>query len=203
MKKIIVVGNSHAAVLANMWDHSGSKIGIAEVDPTIYVSWIIPWGAWSVGEETLGRVYELVRDILDEETTILFFLGSPDIRNNLVKHNNTEEVVEFYVKSIEKYFSKFPVKVGFIDPLPVTDDPEFLNNDDYLRSFGGTGSPEEKFTHYALFKKKLREISNIHVSIDEVLLNERLTKNESDDGCHLKMSKNYQILEILRKKFLD
>lgn len=203
MKKVIVVGNSHAAVLANMWDHGNNKIGIAKATENIYACWQIPWGSWGIKNKDIDPVFDKIKNLLDDETIVLFFLGSSDIRNNLVKYKNVEEVVEAYVSVVEGYFSSLPGKVGFIDPVPTTNDSVFLNNEEYLKSFGGYGTPAEMAIQYNLFKKALKIKSKIHLSIDRIVGGTSIRKTHSDDGCHLNINKNAELLRLLQKRFIS
>jgi hypothetical protein len=202
MNNIVILGNSHAAVLANNWNHGSDVLGFKEVRENLYVSWMIPWGCWGINNDFLDRAMGPTKHLIDRETLVLFYLGSADIRNNLAIHKNTEQVVSEYVDMVTEYFSSFSCSVGFIDPVPICIDDIFWNNPNYVSSFGGRGSIKEQLKQHAIFKEVLRKKSKLCISLDDIVSDSGIRRDESDDGCHLNMSKNEQLINKIVNLFI-
>ena len=186
----IIIGNSQTSALADFWDHSVGTQKNKWVSENINCVWKIPFGCWPLIQDNLDEFP------INEESTLLFYLGSSDIRNNLVKHDNTTKLVNLYVDWATSYANKFKSKVGFIHPVPVSIEPIFWDDDTW--QYRGNGSKEEQVYQYYEFIKELDKISDFTISIiNNVINSDTLTLNDTTDGCHLNFEKNRKLLGII------
>ncbi len=197
MKKIFIIGNSHAAALADNWDHDGQPSGIVEILENIFCVWNIPLICHNLTVKDLNNALDV--NLISKEDLVLFYAGSHDVRYNLVKYNNAAEVAKHYYNVANEYLKQVGCSFGFIDPVPVISDNTFF---DESHGWWGFGTREEILNQYDIFCNTLLDMSTININLQKSILSgSLLMPNESMDGCHLNYEKNRLLLEEV-KKFL-
>ena len=200
---IIVIGNSHVSGLAGNWEHEKYVSGTKAISENIFCIWKIPFHCWDISQEVIGSVVENSLDLFSKNTIVLGFLGSYDIRNNLSKHKNAKEVAKKYAENFKNYFEKYECKVGFILPVPVTNDRFFFERDPNYNMWGN-GSREEILEQYNIFVEELKIHSKIIIPIVGNLIDsDFLSAQDSIDGCHLGPEKNYELVEQISNLIIN
>lgn len=181
----LIIGNSHASSLAGNIDHEHNLSGFQQISDDIFTLWHIPFQCWNITEEIIHDKIKICHEKIDENTLILGYLGSSEIRETLSKYKNAKDIAEKYAETFLKYFSKYSCRVGFIDPVPVANDLYFFERDINYDKWGN-GSREEIQEQYDIFVKELDKYSDIRIKlVNNIIPSNFLTKHESHDGCHL------------------
>lgn len=192
--KAFVIGNSHAATLSGMqFGYENTPIGLFYQD-NVWALWNIYISAYNVEEYNIEQMLDVVKSEIDENSILLGYLGSSDIRNNLLLKNNTNEVANNYISVFEKVAKKYKLKLGFIDPVPMPNDTYFFEKDSNYNKWG-EGSREEILAVYKEFISVLHRSNYINIPN---IGKDFIDRNDSWEGCHLNPERSNEILSKIK-----
>lgn len=163
----LIIGDSHAGTLLQAFRGKlpSGRPALFEDMLTVRVCKIGGKSAYSLDYDEIGHIPNIDGQI------ILAYFGECDIRNNLPKYDNAEEVVDIYIKKTQDKFSNN--EIYFIQPAP-----QHIDNIESRFSFEDRYVQQGKFYH-ALLSRDIKVIK-----INDWLGKNILTKSDSDDDCH-------------------
>lgn len=165
--------------------------------------WRIPSGIHKLSKEVLDLMLDPFKDQLGSDTIIIPCWGDHDLKRNLVKYDNAREEVSAYMDKVIDYFRPFQSHIFFMNPVPFTDDPVFLESEKYKAVFGPRYPLEQTQEQYLKFVDALAELSmekwlkkpfRIHENIIEGMFTNGVS---TADGCHLNEEYSLKLIQYI------